>query len=365
MKNFFSVFFAAILVFSCLSCGKKGELLPPLVRFPQPAENVQVTQKADRLILTWRNPTAYDDGSALPAIEKIEIWILESKTAQGIEAAEIQTEEFRQKAKLYVTIEKDRISEYLVEESAAEGSMQYSYALSGEDSLSTRYTFGLRVKDKKRYSPFSALVSLMPVILPLPPTDGTAAVFPDRIEISWRPPLQNRDRSSPANVKGYNIYRLEEGKPRRLNPGLVKGEKFEDKDFVFDRTYKYIVRASATETSPYLESEDSAEIEILTKDTFAPEAPKGLVSVAGQDVLAISWDANAESDLDGYRVWRRDEGAKEFRLITPESIKENAYNDRAVEKGKMYVYAVTALDRAGNESQRSETISDIIRERME
>lgn len=365
MKNFFSVFFATILVFFCLSCGKKGALLPPLVRFPQAAEDVQVTQKADRLILTWRNPAAYDDGSALSAIEMIEIWIFESKTGEEPGAAEIQTEEFQQNARLHLTIEKDRISEYLAEDGTEEGSMQYSYGLSGEDFQSTRYTFGLRVKDKKRYSPFSVLVSLMPVILPLPPTEVTAAVFPDRIEISWHPPLQNRDRSSPPNVKGYNIYHLEEGEPRRLNPGLVKGEKYEDKDFVFDRTYRYIVRASATETSPYLESEDSAQIEILTEDTFAPEPPKGLVSVAGQDVLAISWDANAENDLDGYRVWRREEAGKDFRLLTPEPIKENAYNDKAVEKGKTYVYAVTALDRAGNESQRSETISDIIRERME
>jgi fibronectin type 3 domain-containing protein len=114
-----------------------------------------------------------------------------------------------------------------------------------------------------------------------------------------------------------------------------------------------------------LESEDSEGIEILTKDTFAPEPPKGLISVAGQDVLAISWDANEEDDLEGYRVWRREEGAIEFRPLTQNSIKESAYNDRAIERGKMYAYAVTALDKAGNESQKSKTITDRIRERPE
>ena len=86
--------------------------------------------------------------------------------------------------------------------------------------------------------------------------------------------------------------------------------------------------------------------------------------MAGQDVLAISWDPNTEEDLEGYRVWRREEGAREFLLLMPETIKESAYNDRAVEKGKVYAYAVTALDKVGNESQKSKIITDRIRERM-
>ena len=102
----------------------------------------------------------------------------------------------------------------------------------------------------------------------------------------------------------------------------------------------------------------------MPKDTFAPEPPEGLVSVAGQDVLAISWDANVEEDLAGYRVWRKEEGATEFRLLTQEPIRDSAYNDREVEKGKTYAYAVTAVDHSGNESHKSKTISDRIRGRM-
>ena len=355
MKKFFSVFLASNLMLFCFCCGKKGNILPPLVRFPQTAENVRVVQKADQIILTWQNPTAYEDGSTLSVIEKIEIWVLERKAAEEAETAEILVEEYEQTAELLATITEDQIQK----------SMIYSYDLSGKDYLSKKYTFSLRVKDKKRYSPFSVLVSLKPMILPLPPTEVVAAVFPDRIEITWNPPLENRDQSSPSNVKGYNIYRSEgETEPQHLNAGLTEGEKYEDRNFVFGQTYRYFVRASATDTSPYFESEDSEGMEILTKDTFAPEPPKGLISVAGQTVLAISWDANAEDDLDGYRVWRREEGATEFTLLTPDPIKESAYNDRAVEKGKMYAYAVTALDKDGNESQKSKTISDRIRERL-
>jgi hypothetical protein len=364
MKNSFSILLAVILVLSCLSCGKKGDILPPLVRFPQTAEDVQISQKVDHLVLTWRNPTAYEDGSILPAIEMIEIWVLVMKTAEQAEMAAIQVEEFKEKAKLHATIKEEQIREYTAREGSSEGQMIYSFRLSGKDFMSKRYTFGLRIKDRKRYSSFSVLVSLKPMVLPLPPTGVKASVYPDRIEVTWNPPSKNRDKSSPPNVKGYNIYCSEgEGETRRLNANLIKEEKYSDTDFVFGQSYTYFVRASATDILPYLESEDSEEMEILTKDTFAPKPPEGLISVAGQEVIAISWDANAEGDLDGYRVWRRDEEATEYRLLTPDLIKENAYNDEDVEKGKMYVYAVTALDRDGNESQKSQAVSDMIRER--
>jgi hypothetical protein len=366
MKKFITVFFATIFVLPFFSCGKKGDILPPLIRFPQAVENFQVAQKADQIILTWKNPIAYEDGSALAMIERIEIWILEESAAQGTGAAEMPVEEFQQKASIHTTIPEDQIQDYLAQEGDYEGQMLFAHRFSGKAYLSKRYTYGIRVKDKKRFSPFSVLMSLKPMVLPFPPAEVSATVFADRIEVQWNPPVKNLDQSTPSNVEGYNIYRsAEEENFQRLNVTLVKDDKYSDKNFEYDRKYTYFVRASATAAMPYLESEDSEKIEISPRDTFAPAAPKGLISVAGQDVLSITWDANTENDLDGYRVWRREEGTAEFQLLTPEAIKENAYNDRAVKKGTTYMYIVTALDKSGNESKRSKRISDRIRERMQ
>jgi hypothetical protein len=365
MKNIIAFSLILIFLLPFFSCGKKGDLLPPLIRFPQPAEDVEVVQKADQIVLSWRNPVAYEDGSTLSIIEKIEIWILEEMAAEETDSAETPVEGFEQTAKLLATIPGDRILELSDQEGFEQGMMFYSYDLSGKESLSKKYTFGIRVKDKKRYSRFSVSMPLKPMVLPLPPSEVKLLVSPDKIEITWSPPQENRDHSFPANVKGYNIYRSEgEENPLRLNADLIKQEKYEDKNFLFEQEYTYVVRASATDKSPYLESEDSEKTAIVPEDTFAPEPPEGLISVAGQDVLAISWDANTEEDLEGYRVWRREEGETEFRLLTQGPIRNNAYNDRQVEKGKEYAYAVTALDFSGNESQRSKTVSDRIRERM-
>lgn len=383
MKKFFSAFLTILFVLPFFSCGKKGELLPPLVRLPQTAREVQITQRADRIILTWKNPMAYEDGSPLSGIEKIEIWVLkedkkgkkdagERKDEAGEEemkeaekaAPEIKKEEFDQRASLDHTIEQDEIHEYLASEDSPAGEMRYEHKLLSKELNSKKFTFGLRVKERKRYSAFSDLVSLEPMVLPLPPEDVTAAVLEDRIEVKWKAPSQNMDKSSPANLKGFNIYRLEgEAEPLRLNGKLIKEELYNDKQFVFGQTYKYFVRASATESSPYLESENSRMVEIPAKDTFAPAPPKGLLSVSGQRFISLSWNANPEDDLDGYRVWRQEEGEQEFIPVTREIIKENAYIDRAVKRGTKYSYCVTALDRAGNESRKSEIVSDRIRER--
>jgi fibronectin type 3 domain-containing protein len=46
--------------------------------------------------------------------------------------------------------------------------------------------------------------------------------------------------------------------------------------------------------------------------------------------------------------------------LTPEATLENTFTDRDVGKNKTYVYRITALDGNGNESEMSESISDII-----
>ena len=363
MRKFFLAFLLFVSILFSAFCGKKGDLLPPLVRFPQTVEGVRAVQRDDRIVLTWLNPTAYEDGSTLSLIEKIEIWILEEDATPEEKTTEVPTDKFAEKAKLHATITEDQIKESAAQDGAPQGKMDYSFDLSGKKFLSKKYTFGIRVKDKKRYSSFSALVSLEPMVLPFPPTEVKATVFPNRIAITWKAPLKNRDQSTPPHVEGYNIYRSEgDQEPNRVNENLIKEEKFEDKNFIFGKMYRYTIRASATDTMPYMESEDSEKADILAEDTFPPRPPKGLLSVAGQDFLAISWDAGTEVDLEGYRVWRRVEGAKEFSLLTPTPIKESAYNDRTVERGKTYTYAVTALDESGNESAKSETITGRIRE---
>ena len=392
MKKFFPILILASLLVSLLSCGKKGPILPPVPRVIQKVEALEICQRGEKLLLEWENPTAYIDGSPVPEITAVEIWVTEiekeSTGKEGTEAEEpggkktgksgkneketpekkknLTPEEFDKKARLLALVEQREFFQHLVNPDRQPRRYRYSYLLSERDFELDRLVFSLRVKGKgRRKSEFSRLLSVRPAVISLPPREVKASLFQDRIEISWKAADKNYDQTSPARYKGYNVYRSEENvQPRRLNEKLVKEERFSDSGFLLGKVYRYFVRASATEPPLFMESEDSDVVEVQAKDMFAPAAPSGLVSIAAESSISLTWDSNTEADLAGYRVWRRVEGESDFKLLTPQPILANAFSDAKVEKNKRYDYAVTAVDKAGNESSRSKSISEIIKDEI-
>ena len=390
MKKFFPILTLACLLVSLVSCGKKGPILPPVPKVIQKVGAFEISQLGERLLLEWENPTAYIDGSPVSEISQVEIWVMEVEKERaekkGTEAEgpgekktgktgedkkeipekkkNLTSEEFESKARLLDLVKQEEFSQHLVNPGSETRRYRYSYLLSERDLRLERLIFGLKVKGKgRRKSDFSRLLTVKPAVISLPPREVKASVFQDRIDISWKAADKNFDQTSPARLRGFNVYRSEgKDQPRRLNDKLIKEEKFSDKNFLLGKVYRYFVRASAAESPPFMESGDSDVIEVQAKDMFAPAAPSGLTSIAAESYISLSWDSNTEADLAGYRVWRRMGGESEFELLTPQPIRGNAFIDAKAEKSKGYDYAVTALDKAGNESPRSEIVSEIIKD---
>ena len=363
MKKFFPLLVLVFSLFSFPFCGKKGPILPPIPKLIQKIEYFEISQRGEKLILEWENPTAYIDGNPLPAIVEVEIWLFEVMR-QETERENPTQEEFERMARLLGLITQEEFSKYQVRTEEGLIQFQYSYTMTQKDYLLKKMIFSLRVKaKKKRGSDFSRLLNVEPRMLSLPPQAVKATVFQDRIEISWAPAEKNIDQSSPARFTGFNVYRAEgEESPRRLNSQLVKGMKYSDEDFVIGGVYRYSIRASVTESSPFMESDDSGIIEVRAEDTFPPAVPSGLVSIGTENFISLSWDENRDEDLDGYRVWRKMEGKDEFVLLTPQPIQDNAFNDTTVERNRRYYYAVTSIDISGNESPKSEGVFEIIKD---
>jgi len=89
-------------------------------------------------------------------------------------------------------------------------------------------------------------------------------------------------------------------------------------------------------------------------DPLPPAAPTGLATMAGGAQVDLSWDANSESDLDGYNVYRATSsfsdpsGATKVSVVTSTS-----FTDTGLSEGTTYHYRITAVDGAGNESSLS------------
>jgi hypothetical protein len=345
----------------CVFCGKRGPIYPPLIKIPQKIEDLEVFQRGNALVLQWRNPTSYMDGNPIEGDIAVELWLLKVEKELAKQHRGLTEENFESVAQLLVTIKQKDFTKFQDPEGGPSEGLTYTYELSSEELSQMVYVFSLRIKDSRdKESDFSSLKLMIPKPVPLPPHDPHAMMRETSVAIEWKPPEENIDSSTPPSVVGYNVYRESEDEDlHRINTALIEETSFADRDFVYNMTYRYYVRASATRSFPYTESENSESAEIQTEDTLIPFAPTGLVAIAGEDFVSLSWDSNKETDLAGYRVWRLSNNEEEYSAVT-ELITENVYHDSKVAKNQKYYYAITALDANGNESQRSEAVSVVL-----
>jgi hypothetical protein len=95
-------------------------------------------------------------------------------------------------------------------------------------------------------------------------------------------------------------------------------------------------------------------------DTFAPAAPKGLTAIPSDGAINLIWEPNTEKDLAGYLVLRGTAAAGTLEPITPAPIQETSFKD-GVQPGVAYVYALKAVDKAGNASPLSARVTETAR----
>ncbi len=93
-------------------------------------------------------------------------------------------------------------------------------------------------------------------------------------------------------------------------------------------------------------------------DQQAPRFPTRLAGSAGDGRGFLFWDGNPEVDLKGYNLYRsrRPDGPYRNR-VNAEPIEIPEYLDPGVDNNVTYTYAITAVDRSGNESSLSGKVS--------
>jgi fibronectin type III domain protein len=196
---------------------------------------------------------------------------------------------------------------------------------------------------------------------PTPPPSPTPSSAP-----SPRPPVAKgtaplgaRPSPSPSAspkppARGFLIYRRREpaghfASPIRSEPFTTNA--FEDRAVSLGEQWCYVI-ATAVSTEPVVESARSNEACVSVRDIVPPAAPSGAAALPRADAIEISWSPSADADLASYRVYRQAPGGPRERVgeVAPP---ETSLRDTGALPGIAYVYTVTAVDRAGNESAAS------------
>ncbi len=92
----------------------------------------------------------------------------------------------------------------------------------------------------------------------------------------------------------------------------------------------------------------------VTLDTIPPEKPAGFTIIARNNALLMKWSRNNESDLAGYRVFRSTTPLSGFTEIARSEV--NEFKDQGLVNTTKYYYKISAVDLAGNESEKSDVV---------
>jgi hypothetical protein len=129
-----------------------------------------------------------------------------------------------------------------------------------------------------------------------------------------------------------------------LTPAPLDGFRFMDPLQGDGGRQCYSVSAVRGRNETAVESHPSRPACVTTIDVFPPAPPTGVSPIAAEGAISLVWEPNSERDLQGYFVWRGEEGSETLTKIRDDVVKETRYTDENVKPGVRYVYAITAVD---------------------
>ncbi len=334
---------------SLSACAKIGDPQPPLLLLPKPASDLSLRQYADRVMLTVSLPVQNTNGSRVTTLESVEILRMRGGRQNP---ATLSEEDFLARAQPVGSVSGADLAKF------RKGGVVTAWdpaPVNANSLYKQGFVYAVRfINRKNQTAGLSNQVFIAPVPIPLAPDKLGSSVFPDHIQLSWNPPARNTDGSVPARVAGYNVYRSEDPNsmpPNPLNAAPLTQSEFEDRNFQFDKTYFYAVSVVGSVRDPYAESQPSSALAVKPVDTFPPGEPRNLNAIAESGVVILLWAAPDDTDVAGYRIYRKEAGSVTRISLAPELVISLSYRDSQVAPGKTYEYSVSAVDTHGNEGQ--------------
>lgn len=374
---------AAALVGPALSCGHKGDPLPPLRRTPPGLAEFRLAQRGAALEISLLTPVASVDGVPF---ERLVVEILYAEGDKDLEKAGTRRER--------TALPRERVVETLPLPAPGTTARAAARGIYGRERGQRTLTMGLVVQAEvapprelrarlveagvrldwagEEPKPVEATVRSPRPSVPLPfsgarppgasapattaPGAPPTAAPPGAADVRPEPP---EGRPAPESATGavtvelrkagFRVYRRLGTEPGHfpLTQEPLAGHRTTDAGAPEGRQACYVVRAVAS-VDPLVESAASNEVCVEVRDIAPPAAPAGLAVLPRERGLEVLWTPSSEEDLAGYRVFREASGEPR-RMLAELEAGRSAWIDTEARPGVAYRYSVVAFDRAGNE----------------
>jgi hypothetical protein len=347
---------AVLLLFT--ACGSIRPPEPPSLDLPKPPSDLRGTRKGSKVLLTWTVPTVTTDRQTAHSFGPTRI-------CRGLQA---------ELTKCGTPVGQEPPLPTAGKSSSQKLTGSYTDELSpGQTDNATGFAiYAIEVLNADgRGAGLSNQVhaSLAPTLLP--PRDFSARVTAQGVVLTWTSDTPMANSQSVHYV--YCVYRRLEKSQQQILAGEVSIDSkhdfsLTDSSFEWEKTYEYHAEAVTVIAEPNkpeirVEGDDTPEVEVFVDDVFPPAVPTGLQAVFSgpgqQPFIDLIWAPDTDADLDGYNVYRHEEGARAVKLNAG-LVKTPSYRDTTVTSGNHYFYSVSAVDLRGNESGYSDEASESV-----
>ncbi|MGQ0732418.1 MAG: hypothetical protein ACT4QD_02050 [Acidobacteriota bacterium] len=252
------------------------------------------------------------------------------------------------------------------------------------DASPLRYYFAVAVNSSGRYGPATGFVPAPLGSTSSAPPQPDVVVEENAMTLRWTHPADARGVVEPTPpdllpsrpvIPGpsptmYDVYEVSkepasEGSgievPTALTPAPINGLEFTKSDITLGVERCFVVRPVDFVSGIHVRGPASSMGCAAFADTFPPSPPGQLDAVAIQGVISLIWEPSQAADLAGYLLLRGEAGADVLAVLTADPIAPTTYRDETVRPGVRYVYAVVAVDKAGNRSEESNRVEETAR----
>jgi hypothetical protein len=339
-------------------CASIGPPLPPSLELAKPPSDLRAARKGNRVTLTWTVPARTTDRQNMRYLGKTRICRSVDPAAVNCDApvGEVAPPADFAGGKKLTASYTDTLPLGLPL-STVLGTASYTVEVLNRDGRGAGLSNQVHV-------PLAETLSA--------PTEFKAQVTAQGVVLTWTGVPLSLRVPNPIG-RSYRVYRRAEGSRQKIlvgerEAGIEINQALTDQSFEWEKSYYYhadtlTVISQAGKQDVSIEGEDTPEVKVFAHDVFPPAVPSGLQAVfsgAGQQgFIDLIWAPVTDADLDGYNVYRHEEGSAPVK-VNLEPVKTPAYRDAQVVSGKTYFYSVSAVDVRGNESERSEEASESV-----